>query len=376
VSEHELRAPRIPEYRLAQQTRPRSLVGQVSTVLFQPGVFFRTLPTMQASRHWLVVALLILALAGIAAVRQASLVSDTSAGGDLGGFPSGGFDPSLGGDPRVSGGGGFEGVPLDGGISAGGDFGGPPVDGAGSSDVSATWTTALIAAAGIVVAWLIQALLLSEVTLFKGRLPSLGRNFQIAVWASLPMALMAALQLLYYAAGGTPKEAGLAGLITEWPKFAEQTPTAQALLLSLSTRLTLFWLWSLILLYFGARHALKGRVWTSLFVVVAWVVVLVVVPVATGTIKAPETATEIGIDGEMPFDPSMQGSEFPSDTFDPSLQGGAIEGESPLNGQGGEGAPVTEGDVPQREGATASEGELSPEQQVAPERPAGVGKGG
>jgi hypothetical protein len=72
-------------------------------------------------------------------------------------------------------------------------FGGPPIIDAGgttsgtsgSDGVSSAWTTALVAASGFIAIWAAQAFLLSEVSLFNGRAPDLGRNFQIAVWASL-----------------------------------------------------------------------------------------------------------------------------------------------------------------------------------------------
>jgi len=298
---------RAQEYRLVQQTRPRGLIAQITTLLLQPGYFFRTLPAVQDGRQWLVVAALIFALAAFTAVRQAEMNAD--AGIEMSpGLNGPIMDPM--GDPGMSGG-------IDMGIPPG--MGMPiemmPGAGApsgGASSVSATWTTALLAGGGFVLVWIVQALLLSEVSLFNGRAPKLGLNFQIAVYASVPLALMAGLQLLYYAAGGEPGAPGLTGLVVEWPVYREATPFAQAVLLSLASRFTLFWLWSLILLYTGARGALRGRWWASLATVLIWATVVVVTPVLTGEVEAPgaEAVIEPLTEGVMP-DGEM--SELPLD---------------------------------------------------------------
>jgi hypothetical protein len=178
------------------------------------------------------------------------------------------------------------------------DTGAPidPIGSTGSSNIAGTWTTALIAASGIVLGWVIQTALLAEVSLFRGFAPRLGRNLQIAIWSSVPLGLMAALQLLYYAAGGTTGAAGVSGLLSDWEGYGQLSPFAQAVLLSLTSRLTFFWVWSLVLIYIGARQALSGRWWSSLLVVIAWMVVVVVVPVITGAIEAPGASDQAEID--------------------------------------------------------------------------------
>ncbi|MBI5667373.1 MAG: hypothetical protein HZC41_05135 [Chloroflexi bacterium] len=289
------------DYALAR-SRPRSLVGQISLVLLEPGAFFRALPFAANSRQWVWAALLILALVGISAVRQEALLNgDTGAAPvDTGAFPGG----------NVSGGGGGP-VPIGPGVVAvqpGGFPGGggeappiPPTDtSAAAPDVSATWTTALLAASGVILGWAILAVLLCEVSLFNGVAPSLGHNVQIAIWTSVPFGLMAALQLLYYAAGGTVGEPGISGLLTQWEGYAALPTFTRSLLLSLTSRLTLFWLWSLVLIYIGGRMALQGKAWAVLIVVVVWVVIVVVVPVLTGAVAAPEEAPLTDFSGEMP----------------------------------------------------------------------------
>lgn len=267
MDDKQLQPRRARSYSLAMPVRQRGLWGQIWAALLQPGQFFQTLPRIDETRQWLWVGLLILALIGLSAVRQATPTADPNALQ----MPTDFSQPS----PNPFGGGDF-GIP-DGGIPTGG----------AATSVSSTWTTALLAASGIVLGWFIQTLLLCEVSLLKGFAPRLGRNFQIAIWASLPLGVMAVVQLLYYAAGGSVTGAGISGLVVDIPGYADLSPYVQAIILSFAGQLTLFWLWSLSLIYIGARHALHGRWWSSLLVVIAWAVIIVVVPVLTGAVKVP-----------------------------------------------------------------------------------------
>lgn len=292
MSDKQIQPVRNRDYQITQRTRPRGLWGQVWMALLQPGYFFRTLPLMEDTRTWLWAAVLILALTGISAVRQDALLNGTGSaptvdfgsgeitGGDLGG----GGIPSKGEfqvAPIDGGGGGGE-IPFDTGIP-------PTTPGSDSSgDVSTTWTTALLASTAVILGWFVLTMILSEVTLFNGRVPSLGQNFQVAVWATIPFALMAGLQLIYYAAGGKAGDVGVSGLLAEWGGYSRLPNFWQNVILSLASRLTLFWLWSLILIYIGARNALRGKRWASALVVVVWATLLVVVPVITGAVKAPD----------------------------------------------------------------------------------------
>lgn len=164
---------------------------------------------------------------------------------------------------------------------------GAPGSAAGTSDVAATWTTALLAASGMVVAWIVVAGLLSLAPMFNGAAPSFARNLQIAVWASAPFGLMAALRLIYYSAGGMPGEAGISGLLPQWSGYADLPVFLQSVVLSLAGQLTVFWVWNLVLIGLGARLALGGTRWASAFVVLIWIVLVVVTPVAVGTTRAP-----------------------------------------------------------------------------------------
>jgi len=275
---------------VARRMRPPGLLSQIGSLLLRPDVFFRTLPSFNDTRQWVWVALLMMLLTGVTAVRQQSLSSGVS------GFPtSGNFGGGGGGDVSIPGGtvaGGGGPVAIGGG-DAGGfptDSGVPPQS-ATPGDVSSTWVTALLAASGLVLSWIIQTFLLSEVSLFNGQLPRLGFNLQIAIWATLPLALMTGVQLLYYAAGGTVGQPGVSGLLAHWERYQQFPVLIQNMLMSFSAHLTLFWLWELALIYLGARHTLKGRRWAALLVVVLWAIVVVVAPVISGAINvAPPSA--------------------------------------------------------------------------------------
>lgn len=311
------------ELQLTEHMTRRSLVNQIGTALMQPANFYRTLPASHASRQWVWVGLLILALVGFSSVRYDALKNTETTTTDTG-------IPVDSGAPIDSGGGG-------GGI----DFGGIPSDVGGTpttetetkatpEEVTAKWSIALEAAGEIVLQWIIISILLVEVSLLRGRKPKMGHNWQIAIYSSLPLALMAALQLAYYYAGGKVGEEGLSGLINQWKGYADLSEFQRDVAYSLSTRLTLFWLWSLSLLYLGARYALKGRTWSATLVVLIWAGVLVVGPVVAGWVEAPqdETQSEIVPDSDIPFDPSLQPT-------DPSL-----------DGSGGESVPETPSEEP------------------------------
>lgn len=274
---------------IIRQARPRSLWGQVWNVALQPNTFFLALPQAPtSSRQWFWVAVLILALNGFSAVRQDAIAS----GGD------GASDPSVSQGGDFSGGGGFSMIP-GGAISAqpGGvppDFGSIPDGGSSGSgsDVSSTWVTALISGTTILLGWFVLALILCEVPLFNGVRPNYGQNLQIAIWTTVPIGIMAGLQVIYIAATGAVGAPGISGLLPLWKGYDELSPLLRSILLSLTSRLTVFWIWSLILIFIGARQALNGKVWAVLLVVVIWVSVVVMVPVVTGSITAPEVAVE------------------------------------------------------------------------------------
>lgn len=265
------------------RNRPRGLLGHVRMVLLQPVLFFRILSVPNPeSRMWLWAAVLFVAVVGASAVRQAELRSLPAA--DAGG--SGPILPPSGPGGPIEGGGGFGGggLPPE----------GPPLnsgDGtstSASADIADTLTTALIGASGMVAAWFGLMVMLSLVSLARGLAPSFGTNLQIAIWASAPLLVMAALQLLYYSAGGSLGQEGITGLLNTLPGYETLPPLVREVLYALFARVTLFWVWMLILIYLGARFALRGSRVVAAFVVIVWAVLLIFLPVASGQSKVPE----------------------------------------------------------------------------------------
>jgi hypothetical protein len=149
---------------------------------------------------------------------------------------------------------------------------------------SDTWSAGLVATSRLVLSWLLQAVLLSLVSLLNGSAPRLGLNWRVVVWASVPLALLALVQILYRSGGGVVGAPGLSGFVESIPNFADLPTFIQQIVRSLAANITLFWLWHLALLFLGARFALKGRAWSVLLVMIMWVIVLVLLPVLTNRV--------------------------------------------------------------------------------------------
>ena len=223
--------------------------------------------------QWVWIALLILILVGVSAVQQADLQEgETAAPVD-----------SPVNDPGI----------ID------GPFGGPPPEGTPEptsttdpADVANKWSTALERGGSIVLQWLGLAVLLNIIPMLRGRRPQPGRNFQVAVWATVPLGLMAALQLIYFAMGGAYGHDGISGLLLEWDRYLEFDDLQQDALLALASTFTIFWLWSLMLLYLGGRYALNGRRWSVLLVMILWIAILTFAPVLSGSVDAQEFIEE------------------------------------------------------------------------------------
>lgn len=279
------------------------LFGQIGAVLLQPGTFFRSLPAISTSRQWVWVAILIVLLAGFAAVRREALLTESTEADTPRTDVMAPVEPGLG-EPMMP--------------------GGPPPNNSAEEEepeatpeeVSASWTHGLRASSSLVLQWLAIMVLLCEVSFLSGKRPRLGRNLQIAVWAAVPLGLMALLQLTYYTAGGQIGEDGLSGLLMEWDQFLQMSTFEQNITLALATNLTLFWLWSLLLVYLGARHGLHGNRLASLLVVFATIVVMAIAPIISGDIdaetfiadhsEAVEEEDNLTPDGMLPPGPGME----------------------------------------------------------------------
>lgn len=262
------------------QRRQRSIWASVTSVLVQPVTFYRTFPT---ARQWLWAALIILAVTGFSAIHQPSI--DDAADNGSAGLPIQPLPEGMGGE--ITGGA----ISPDGGFIPPPDMG-ASVDTADSPDVSRTVMTALLAAGGVVLAWVIQALLLCEVSLINGVSPSFGRGLQIAVWAGIPIALMLVIQQVYYAIGGTPGQPGISLLLDRWAGFHSLPAFSQSVLMTLTSNFTLFWLWSLALLYIGGREVLNGKRTAVILVVVAWVIISAILPALTAKPSAETTVPD------------------------------------------------------------------------------------
>lgn len=349
-----------PDYGLLPNSRPRGLWSQIGMVLFQPGRFFRTLATLPDNRQWVWVALLILILTGFSAVQvnsNAPSAAGTQApAGDMGPMPGDPFSGEVSGGAVISSSEGRGVGPVVSGPFE--ESAGPEAaESAAESDPVADWTTALIAASNIVVVWIIVILLLAVVTLLRGVPPRWGHNVQIAIWASVPLGLMAALQLIYFFAGGKSGEPGMAGLLPEWDAYADLTRSQQALALSFASRLTLFSLWSVALVYLGGRHTLRGPWLVVVIVTLALVALVVAIPVVAGTIEAPEEEAPPVQPGEL-MGPDMMPGELPPGAEFPGGEAPAGDvgpGEVPL-----EGMPSMEGSGEVIPGGEALESEMLP----------------
>jgi hypothetical protein len=142
------------------------------------------------------------------------------------------------------------------------------------TDPAAAWMTGLRTAGMQVLQWAVLVIVLAEVTMFNGRAPQIARNLQIAIWTSVPLALMAAVQLVYLANGGSIGEPGVTGFLAEWDTFAESDPYIRNFMYGVASQLTFFWLWSLALIYIAARKTLHGKRTVVILVIALWVVIL------------------------------------------------------------------------------------------------------
>src|SRR4051794_35563561 len=134
--------------------RPRSLWGNFTSVLLQPVSFFRSFP---ATRQWIWVALLILIAFGFSAIHQPTATDTSAPPTDLSAQQIS-PDGAIGKPGIISGGGGGGGG--DGGFIQPTDPGIPTDGGPLAPDVSKTVMAALLAAGGVLLGWLIQAVVL------------------------------------------------------------------------------------------------------------------------------------------------------------------------------------------------------------------------
>jgi len=141
---------------------------------------------------------------------------------------------------------------------------------------------------------------------------------------------------VYFAAGGTGGAVGLSLLMEEWDGYADLSRGAQRLLEAFLSTVSLFWLWSLLLLYCGARYALNGRRWVAALVVLIWIVA---VPSVTALVSEP--VTTVSPRASTNTTSTSSSSDDSSSTTgttvtQPMDMGGSFMGGSQMGGQGGQ----------------------------------------
>jgi len=193
------------------------------------------------------------------------------------------------------------------------------------------WTAVLLTLAQVLAMWFGAAAVLMLVSLFQGKRPRFGHNLQLAIWSSVPLGVMAVLQIVYVASGGVINSRGIARVISNMEAYPSWSPLMQQLALSLAMHAHLFALWHGALLFIGARQSLGGRRVIITLVLMVWVLIVVIVPMPLGLVQAP--SDPVPVDG---------GGDFPPDgePFFPDGGGEPIPGE-----EGFVPAPVIEEEI-------------------------------
>lgn len=243
------------------------VLSHMVQVFVQPRTFFRALPM---NHQWLWVALLVLVIAGFTVTNQTQ--QSTAANSST---ASSGFDVSTLQQSSSSSQSSTTTTQQTRTTSA-----------TATTSSNTTLMNGLLAAAGVVLIWTGQTVVLSMLTMLRGYSPQAGKNLQIAVWASLPLAVMLVLRYVALAAGGTGGALGLSLLLTQWSAYRQYPTFVQRVLEVFMSNLTLFWLWNLVLLYLGARYALGGRRLMVVLVVAMWIIVATLVP---ALVSEPQT---------------------------------------------------------------------------------------
>ena len=261
------------------------IIKHINSVFLQPRDFFYKLPR---TRHWLFVAMLILLVFGYNASNQQTGTTTTTIDTTQETIIST-LDPMASeseNDDEVQ-------QPTRRTAASGSDEAIPPAvlatDTTDSTDETPTVMTSLLAATDLLVIWTAQAFLLSIVVMARGYAPHLSRSFQIAVWASLPLALMLILRQLFFSSGGEGGTLGLTALLNYWDGYSDLSEPMQAFLAIFTSNLTLFWVWNLALLYFGARYALGGKRPIVILILAIWIIISTAVP---AFVSDPVTAVE------------------------------------------------------------------------------------
>ena len=140
------------------------------------------------------------------------------------------------------------------------------------------WVPLVIAAAGILLGWLLRAALLHLSSMALGGRQSFGSVYRASAWASFPLLLRSAVQLLYaLVGGGMIADEGLSGLLAAAPAADGVVQAGLSIPAILLSRVDLYTIWYVILL--GVAVAAAGKL--SRGKAVAVVVVYVVLALLT-----------------------------------------------------------------------------------------------
>jgi hypothetical protein len=227
--------------RAYSRRKSKGFIAEIQQVILHPVAFFEALPEQTESRSWLMAAVLILVLLAYSAVQQKAA------------------------------------IPEDFTMTS-------------ANPVQQQVVTGLMAASGLIIAWLAQALLLLPLALLSKKAPKLSLNLHIAIWSSIPFALLALIQIAYLWAGGPIGGTGLAPLLMSMLPYEMLNSPLGFFLLNLAEHLTLFTLWNLALLYLGARHSIqgaKGNQGLVLLFLLVWLLLLLLVPTVMDSLSAP-----------------------------------------------------------------------------------------
>jgi len=238
-------------YRRRRQSQ--GLRAQMQQVILHPVAFFKGLSQeTPETRTWLWAALLILVLVGYATVQSGD-VSTAS------------------------------GVPVS--TTA--------ITPTNTNNVQADLVTGLTAAALLVVAWLAQATLMIPIRLINQKPPQFARQLKIAIWASVPLALIALLRLALFAIGLESGYQGISGIFVRYPdlwNWENLSPPMQIFILQIASHLTIFSLWNAILLYLGIKDGIACSRWSAWLFLAMWIIALLLIPTVFESVFADPTA--------------------------------------------------------------------------------------
>jgi hypothetical protein len=126
------------------------------------------------------------------------------------------------------------------------------------SRVLTLWVPLVIAAAGILLGWLLRAALLHLSSMALGGRQSFGAVYRASAWASFPLLLGSAVQLIYLlVGGGMIAGRGLSGLLAAASAADGVAQTATSIPAIVLSRVDFYTIWYVILL--GVAVAAAGK---------------------------------------------------------------------------------------------------------------------